>query len=402
LQDIGSFRQFLALFVTVSVMCVSLHANGASTPTPTPMPSPSPDPSRLVNISTRVNVGVNDAVLIGGFIVQGSQPKRMILRAIGPSLASQGVIGAMADPTLELHDSIGATIATNDNWQTNTQASEISSSGLAPRSPLESAILATLQPGNYTAIVRGANNTTGIALVEGYDLDSTTATTRLVNISTRGQVGANDQVLLGGFIVSGSQPKNLFLRALGPSLTAAGINGALANPMIELHNSSGATIASNDNWQSSAQASAISATGLARTNPLESAILTTLSPGSYTATVRGANNTTGIGLVEVYDLDQPAQASVPPIPKGIVSMGASDVILNDSRIVGLDIGDQSADIEATEGVYDWSSIDTQLAQAEAHGKKVVLGIVSGGIHIPDWLLADYPDIQTFTFIDPNP
>jgi hypothetical protein len=172
--------------------------------------------------------------------------------------------------------------------------------------------------------------------------------------------------------------------------------------MIELHNSSGASIASNDNWQSSAQASAISATGLARTNPLESAILTTLSPGSYTATVRGANNTTGIGLVEVYDLDQPAQASVPPIPKGIVSMGASDVILNDSRIVGLDIGDQSADIEATEGVYDWSSIDTQLAQAEAHGKKVVLGIVSGGIHIPDWLLADYPDIQTFTFIDPNP
>jgi hypothetical protein len=140
LQDIGSFRQFLALFVTVSVMCVSLHANGASTPTPTPtpMPSPSPDPSRLVNISTRVNVGVNDAVLIGGFIVQGSQPKRMILRAIGPSLASQGVIGAMADPTLELHDSIGATIATNDNWQTNTQASEISSSGLAPSNPLES------------------------------------------------------------------------------------------------------------------------------------------------------------------------------------------------------------------------------------------------------------------------
>ena len=188
LQDIGSFQQFLALFVIVSLTCVPLHANGASTPTPTP--SPSPDPSRLANISTRVNVGVNDAVLIGGFIVEGPRPKRMILRAIGPSLASQGVIGAMADPTLELHDSTGATIATNDNWQTSPQVNEISSSGLAPSNPLESAILTTLQPGNYTAIVRGANNTTGIALVEGYDLDSTTATTRLVNISTRAQVGA--------------------------------------------------------------------------------------------------------------------------------------------------------------------------------------------------------------------
>jgi hypothetical protein len=280
-------------------------AAAASTPTPTP--SPSSSPSHLANVSTRVNVGVNDAVLIGGFIVQGSQPKRMILRAIGPSLASQGVTGAMADPTLELHDSTGATIATNDNWQTNTQASEINSSGLAPSNPLESAILTTLQPGNYTAIVQGANNSTGIALIEGYDLDSTTTTTRLVNISTRGQVGANDQVLIGGFIVSGSQPKNLLLRALGPSLTAAGVSGALTDPMIELHNSSGAIIASNDNWQSGTQATAITATGLAPTNPLESAILTTLSPGNYTAIVRGTNNTTGIGLVEVYDLDPVGQ-----------------------------------------------------------------------------------------------
>jgi len=270
-------------------------------PTATPTPSPSPGSSHLANISTRVNVGVNDAVLIGGFIVRGAGPKRMILRAIGPSLAEAGVSGAMANPTLELHDSTGAMIATNGDWQTSAQAGEISASGLAPRNPLESAILATLQPGNYTAIVRGTNNTTGIALVEGYDLDSTT--TRLVNISTRGQVGVGDQVLIGGFIVSGSQPKDLLLRARGPSLTAAGVNGAMADPMIEVHNSSGATVATNDNWQSSAQASAISATGLAPSNPLESAILVTLSPGNYTAIVRGVNNTTGIALVEVYDLD---------------------------------------------------------------------------------------------------
>jgi Matrixin len=279
----------------------SLYGAPGPTPTPTPTPSPSPGSSHLANISTRVNVGVNDDVLIGGFIVRGSVPKRMILRAIGPSLADAGVSGALADPILELHNSTGAVIAANDDWQSSAQATEIAASGLAPRNPFESAIVAALQPGTYTAIVRGVNNTTGIALVEGYELDSTAA--RLVNISTRGQVGVGDQVLIGGLIVTGSQPKNVVLRAIGPSLTGAGVHGAVTDPMIELHNASGVTIATNDNWQSSAQASAINATGLAPRNPLESAILVTISPGNYTAIVRGVNNTTGIGLVEVYDLD---------------------------------------------------------------------------------------------------
>jgi hypothetical protein len=260
-----------------------------------------PSRSHLANISTRINVGVNDNVLIGGFIVSGSQPKQVIVRALGPSLTAAGVAGAMANPMLELHDSTGALIASNDNWQTGGQASQISASGLAPSNALESAIIATLPSGNYTAIVRGVNSTTGIALVEVYELDSTT--TRLMNVSTRGQVGVNDAVLIGGLIVSGSQPKQLIVRALGPSLTAAGVAGAMVNPMLELHDSTGALIASNDNWQTGGQASQITASGLAPSNALESAIIATFPPGNYTAIVKGVNNTTGVGMVEVYDLD---------------------------------------------------------------------------------------------------
>jgi hypothetical protein len=276
---------------------------GAPAPTPTPTPAPTPSSSHLANISTRLNVGVNDDVLIGGFIVRGPVSKRMILRAVGPSLTGAGVSGAMADPTLELHDSAGATIATNDNWQSSAQASEISASGLAPRNPLESAIIATLEPGNYTAIVRGVNNTTGIALVEGYALDSTA--TRLVNVSTRGQVGMRDDVLIGGFIVTGSDSKTLMVRALGPSLGTGAhpLAGVLLNPVLELHDGSGNLLSSNDDWVSSPQHAAIVASGLAPSNSIESAILITLSPGNYTAIVRGVNNATGIGLVEVYDLD---------------------------------------------------------------------------------------------------
>jgi len=252
----------------------------------------------LANISTRVNVGVDDDVLIGGFIVRGPDTKKVILRALGPSLTGAGVIGAMADPTLELHDATGAMIATNDNWQASAQVSEIRASGLAPTNPFESAIVATLQPGNYTAIVRGVNNTTGIALVECYELDSTA--TRLVNVSTRGRVGVGDEVLIGGVIVTGSGSKTVIVRALGPSLP---LTGVLTNPVLDLRDASGNLLSSNDNWVNSPEHAAITASGLAPTSSLESAILTTLSPGNYTAIVRGVNNTTGIALVEAYDLD---------------------------------------------------------------------------------------------------
>ena len=266
-------------------------------PTPTPPPTGS---SRLVNISTRMKVGVGDDVLIGGFIIQGTQPKKMLLRAAGPSLTASGVPGAMQDPVLRLHDATGAVIAEDDNWQTGGQGAEISAAGLGPGSPNESALIATLQPGSYTAILQGRNGTQGVALVEGYELDATT--TRLVNLSTRGQIGLGDDVLIGGIIIQGSTGKKVVVRALGPSLAGA-LSGSIGNPSLEMYNSSGQVIASNDNWTTSAQAAEITASGLPPDHPLESAILTTLAPGSYTAIVRGVNNGTGIGLVEIYDLE---------------------------------------------------------------------------------------------------
>jgi hypothetical protein len=270
-----------------------------SGPTPTPVPSA----TRLANISTRMRVGINDNVLIGGFIINGTQSKRLILRAIGPSLAAYGIAGAMANPTVELHNSAGTLIGANDNWQQSAQVNEIAATGVAPTNTLESAIVATLAPGSYTAIVRGANNSTGVALVEGYELDSTA--TKLANISTRGPVGGGDDALIGGFIVQGSGSKKVIVRALGPSLgTGPGaLHGVLANPVLELHSPSGSLIATNDNWATGTQAAAISATGIAPSNSQESAIIATLTPGNYTAIVRGANNTTGIGLVELFDLD---------------------------------------------------------------------------------------------------
>ena len=300
----ASFRTLLFGFLTLGLICISQHAYA----------EPSPGSGRLANISTRLNVGVDDDVLICGFIVGGPEPKRMILRALGPSLVAAGVIGAMANPTLELHDSTGATIASNDDWQSGAQAAEITASGLAPQNPLESAIIVIFEPGNYTAIVRGVNNTTGIALVEAYELDSTA--TRLLNISTRGKVGIGNEVLIGGFIVGGSDSKPVIMRALGPSLATGAhpLAGTLANPVLELHDGSGNLISSNDDWVNSPQHSAIDASGLAPSNSLEPAILNTLEPGNYTAVVRGANSGTGIGLVEVYDLDPPATSPTPPPP----------------------------------------------------------------------------------------
>src|SRR5439155_94700 len=246
---------------------------------------------------------------------------------------------------------------------------------------------------------------------------STSPTLWLGNISTRSFVQTGDNVMIGGFIVQGTGTKRVIIRAIGPELTQYGITNALANPTLELHNATGALMGSNDNWQTtiiggiiaSNQVSDIQNSGHAPTAANESAIIADLPPGNYTAIVRGVNSTTGVALVEVYDLDpQVPPGIVPVVPKGIFCMSVSgangfpDQILNDSRIVGLDLGDQWQDIETTEGVYDWSTLDTQLAQAEAHGKKVLLGITSGGLNVPDWLLANYPAMQTFTFIDPNP
>ncbi len=245
-----------------------------------------------------MKVGVDDNVLIGGFIVSGTQSKRIVLRAVGPSL--NGVVpGALGDTTIDVYDSGGRVIAQNDNWQQSAQAGEISSVGLAPSHPLEAAIVANLSPGAYTAIVRGANRTQGVALVEGYELESNGS--RLTNLSTRGRIGLGDEVMIGGVIVQGAESKRVIIRAVGPSI-AASVPGALSNPSLELYNSSGNQIAANDNWADSAQLNEITASALAPSHGNESAIVASLAPGGYTAIVRGVNNSVGVGLIEVFDL----------------------------------------------------------------------------------------------------
>ena len=274
------------------------------TPTATPSPSPSPTPAptpffavQLGNISTRLSVGTDTNVAIGGFIVTGTEPKQVVVRALGPSLPLDGVL---ADPILELHDSSGATIATNDNWQGSANKQAIIDAGFAPTNDKESAILMTLEPGLYTAIVRGVGATTGVALVEAYDLDRT-VDSQLANISTRGFVQTGDSVMIGGLIILGDTDTSVLVRAIGPTLAAAGVDGALEDPILELHDKDGSLITSNDDWKETQEAQ-IEATGLAPKDDRESAILATLSPDSYTAIVRGKDDTTGVALVEVYNI----------------------------------------------------------------------------------------------------
>lgn len=258
--------------------------------------------TQLLNISTRMEVLTGDQVAIGGFIINGTGAKRVIIRGIGPSLTNFGVAGALPDPMLELHDSGGATIMTNDNWR-DTQEAEIEATGLAPANDLESAIVLDLDPGAYTAILSGTNSTTGVGLVEIYDLDLT-AGSHMANISTRGFVDTGDGVMIGGFIVGPTDAgeTEVLLRAIGPSLGNFGVQDPLEDPVLELHDPQGTTIATNDDWQDT-QKDEIEATGLAPTDDRESAILQSFAPGPYTAIVMGTNDTTGVALVEAYHLD---------------------------------------------------------------------------------------------------
>jgi len=267
--------------------------------------------SQLLNISSRADVLTVDKVTIAGFIVTGTAPKQVIIRGMGPSLAAAGVTGVLDDPTLQLFQGNTA-IATNDNWKTKSdgtsQQSQVQATGLAPANDLESAIVTTLNPGSYTAILSGKNSTTGIGLIEVYDLAPAVAS-RLTNISTRGFVSTGNNVMIGGVIVGagsggGSQ---VVVRAIGPSLTGAGVQGALADPILLLYNANGTALASNDNWKindrtHASQEAEVRASGLQPANDLESVIVTSLAPGNYTAIVLGKNNTSGIALVEVYNL----------------------------------------------------------------------------------------------------
>jgi hypothetical protein len=296
-------------------------ATPAQTPTPTPGPSPTPTPTtsptpsatasptpsptasaaQAVNLSTRMRVQSGDRVGIGGFIITGNSPKRVLLRAIGPSLTQSGVPNALPDPVLELYNSSPTLVAKNDNWR-ETQEESIKATGIPPVNDLESAIDATLAPGQYTAIVRGNDSGGGVALVELYDLDP--AAGKLANISTRAFVSTGGDIAIAGFILGNqSGSDRIVVRGIGPSLSNSGVTNPLANPTLELRNGDGALLFSNNDWQDNpAQAAELIWSGLAPSDQHESGIAATLAPGRYTALLAGESNGTGIGLVEVYDL----------------------------------------------------------------------------------------------------
>jgi hypothetical protein len=256
---------------------------------------------QMFNISTRVRVDTGDSVGVGGFIITGAAPKKVILRAIGPSLHASGLADVLADPVLELHGPGGELIAENDNWgDDSASASELATIGLAPADDAESALVMNLPPERYTAVVRGNNGASGTALIEVYDGDAA-ADSQLANISTRGFVGTGDNAVIGGFIIGGNGQANgrVVVRAIGPSLSAFGITGALQDPLLELRNANGVTLISNDDWQQT-QEMEINQTGLAPTDIRESALVTSLPDGNYTAIMRGKNDTTGVAVVEVY------------------------------------------------------------------------------------------------------
>ncbi|HWN93747.1 MAG TPA: hypothetical protein VNT99_01830 [Methylomirabilota bacterium] len=257
---------------------------------------------QLLNIATRMNVQTDPNQLIGGFIISGSEPKKVIILATGPSLAAFGLSGVLADPVLELYQG-NTLIATNDNWKVPAQA-EIEATQLQPSHDLESALVQTLAPGAYTAIVRGTNGT-GIGTVQLYDL-AQTSKSKLANISSRGSVQpGDDKAMIAGFIIGGEggDDSRVVVRALGPSLAAFGIAGVLPDPTLELKNANGSTLISNDDWQQAAEEAEISSRGLAPGDTQESALAISLPHGGYTAIVRGKGDASGVAVVEVYNVD---------------------------------------------------------------------------------------------------
>jgi hypothetical protein len=254
-----------------------------------------------------MRVQTGDNVGIGGFIITGSGPKHVLLRAIGPSLTQFGVPNALPDPVLELHGPGTFATITDDNWMDDpAQRAAILATGLAPSNDLESAIDATLNPGAYTAVVRGKNNATGVALVEVFDVNQNVLA-KLGNISTRAFVSTADDIVIAGFILGNhSGDDRIIARGIGPSLTAFGVPNALADPTLELRDNNGALLMTNNDWHDNpAQAAELTAAGLAPSSDRESAIAATLPPGLYTALLAGLNNGTGVGLVEVYDRGEP-------------------------------------------------------------------------------------------------
>lgn len=262
---------------------------------------PSVGPQSL-NLSTRGLVGPDQAALIAGFIVTGSVPKTVVLRALGPSLGGAGLSGTVADPVITLFDVAGTVLANDDDWAEGPDAGQITADGLAPRDPAEAALRVTLPPGAYTAVVAGKDNTPGVGLVELYDLSPASDST-LANLSTRGKVGTDADLLISGFIVGAVENSTVVVRALGPSLDAAGISDSLKDPALTVFDANGSALVTNDTWQEDASASSIEQNQIAPPNVSEAATILHLPPGAYTAIMMGADGGTGIGLVEIYNLE---------------------------------------------------------------------------------------------------
>jgi hypothetical protein len=258
-------------------------------------------------MSTRLRVEGGDKVMIGGFIITGNVAKSVVIRGMGPSLTDLGIAAdkVLADPVLELRSSNGSLITQNDNWKESPQRAQIEGTTFQPTNDLEAVILATLQPGAYTAILSGNNQTTGIGVVEMYANDQVITDAQLANISTRGFVMTQDDVMIGGFILGGNNNSTrVAIRGVGPSLVNSGLSNVLADPLLELHDANGVLMISNDDWQDDpASAGQLTAMGLAPEDPKESAIFTTLPAGAFTAILAGKDPGTGIGLIEIYNLN---------------------------------------------------------------------------------------------------
>jgi len=372
-------------------------------------------PGSVGNISTRLPIGTGDNLLITGFIITGpaGSTKKVLVRGIGPSTT---VPGFLADPTLELRDSTGALLARNDNWRTTQvggiitadQAAEIQASGLAPGNDSESTVIATLAPGSYTAQVRGVNNTTGVGVADAYDLSPTSAA-KLANVSTRGFVQTGDSLMIGGFIVV-ANPVRVVVRGIGPSLIPFGIPNALADPTLELRDGTGALVLANDNWRT-AQAADLTATGLQPSNDLESAVVITLQPGSYTALLRGANNGTGVGVLEVFAVPSttgnpsptPSPTATPAAPPKLFIANGGNQTITTSNIDGsggtalagnistLLMAPQGIAINAAAGkIYAGNEGGNNITQANLDGSGAVNLTLSGLLNGPYGVALDIP------------
>jgi hypothetical protein len=276
--------------------------NGINGITPVTLPAISgvSGTAELANISVRLKVEPGERLMIGGFIMSGNAPKRMVVRAIGPSLLAAGINDSLGDPALEIRDVIGASMGQNSNWR-DTQAGELIDSGLAPTNDAEAAIVEAMNPGAYTASMTGQDGGTGVGLLELYDVDPNSST-RFTNLSARGMVGTADAVMIGGFIVRGNGGQaRLMVRAIGPSLASSGITEPLADPRLEIRNSNGALLAENNDWRDSQEAEILSSS-LAPSDDREAATMISLGSGAYTAILQGNGGTSGVGLLEFFKL----------------------------------------------------------------------------------------------------